>query len=261
MGSAMEMTADYLNYLKAILRYEPITGLFRWKITRRKHGGFVQPGDVAGTMKDGYIQIIIDGIPWRAHRLAWLLMTGELPLPGKEIDHWNKIRSCNIWTNLRLKTRSQNNHNAAPAITNRSGVRGVSWKKRDNKWDARISIDGEVIVLGQYQDFAEAVEARRIAEFELLGEYITPEVTLPLYTPRPTFHPPPSQEAKANERMRKSTTPRTTNTSGHRGVRLHKTSNRWHARIVIEYREISLGYYDTFDEAVNARQHAEKELL
>ena len=48
-----------------------------------------------------------------------------------------------------------------------------------------------------------------------------------------------------------------TNTSGKTGVRLHKHSGLWHARITVNYREISLGYYEEFDLAVKAREEAE----
>lgn len=48
------------------------------------------------------------------------------------------------------------------------------------------------------------------------------------------------------------------NTSGKTGVRLHKKSGLWHARITVNYKEISLGYYKDFNLAVQAREEGER---
>jgi len=53
--------------------------------------------------------------------------------------------------------------NAKPAH-NTSGVRGVSWHKQMQKWQARIQVQGKMIALGSYSDFDAAVKARRQAE-------------------------------------------------------------------------------------------------
>jgi hypothetical protein len=47
-----------LTALKKVLRYDPHTGLFHWKIETQAHGGRIKPGDPAGTLRsDGYVQI------------------------------------------------------------------------------------------------------------------------------------------------------------------------------------------------------------
>ena len=51
---------------------------------------------------------------------------------------------------------------------------------------------------------------------------------------------------------------RTTNTSGVAGVRFVKHRGKWQARIKIDYQEKSLGYFLTFEEAVQARKTAEE---
>lgn len=50
------------------------------------------------------------------------------------------------------------------------------------------------------------------------------------------------------------------NTSGKSGVCFHQNVNKWHARISKENKQYHLGYYDTFEEAVAAREKAELEL-
>lgn len=54
--------------------------------------------------------------------------------------------------------------------SNSSGVIGVNWVERDNKWQARISVNGERISLGSFHNFEDAVEARKEAELKYYGE-------------------------------------------------------------------------------------------
>lgn len=46
------------------------------------------------------------------------------------------------------------------------------------------------------------------------------------------------------------------NTSGTKGVHYVVSRNKWQARIGINYKRISLGYYDSLDEAVKVREQA-----
>jgi hypothetical protein len=48
------------------------------------------------------------------------------------------------------------------------------------------------------------------------------------------------------------------NTSGRRGVNWNKREERWVARIMVERRSIFLGYFDSFECAVAAREAAER---
>jgi hypothetical protein len=48
-----------------------------------------------------------------------------------------------------------------------------------------------------------------------------------------------------------------TNTSGVTGVSWHKAKNKWRAHIMVEYKQIHLGLFSDFDEAVTARKEAE----
>jgi len=57
-----------------------------------------------------------------------------------------------------------------------------------------------------------------------------------------------------NERNRSSMN---ANTSGCRGVSFDKSRGKWAAYIKFNYRKIHLGRYDTFEEAVAARQRGE----
>ena len=52
---------------------------------------------------------------------------------------------------------------------------------------------------------------------------------------------------------------RKNNTSGYKGVSLDKRRNKWRARVNIDGKEKSLGYYKTKEEAIAARKQAEIE--
>lgn len=158
---------EVLDYLS----YNPKTGIFRWKVERNSHGGKIFPGDEAGTLKDGYVQIKLFGKVYRAHHLAWLVMTGEWPPTNSDMDHRNRDRADNSWRNLRLATRSQNNMNGRTPSHNKSGVKGVSYRSDIGKWHARIVKNDRVILLGNFVSKADAIAARRTAESQLYGEF------------------------------------------------------------------------------------------
>lgn len=63
------------------LNYDPVTGIFTWKIGTGKRWRGIQSGRPAGSARDrrGYRYLRIDGEEYTAHRLAWLLYYGEWP--------------------------------------------------------------------------------------------------------------------------------------------------------------------------------------
>ena len=50
--------------------------------------------------------------------------------------------------------------------TNTSGVRGVYYDKKSNKWRARLKFKGKNMNFGSYEKFEDAVAARKKAEEE-----------------------------------------------------------------------------------------------
>lgn len=89
----------------------------------------------------------------------------------KEVDHINHDVHDNRKQNLRICTRSENNWNIGTRSNNKSGVTGVSWDKKSNKWVVHISYNGKDHNLGAYFDFNEAVKIRKEAEEKYFGEY------------------------------------------------------------------------------------------
>lgn len=105
-----------------------------------------------------------------AHRVAWAIFYGEWPV--SDIDHRNGISGDNRIENLRPASDSENQCNAKIRIDNTSGVKGVSWSKKENKWQAYITKDKKTRPLGRYASFEEAVSARRLAERNLHGQFV-----------------------------------------------------------------------------------------
>lgn len=97
-----------------------------------------------------------------AHRVIFAIQNGKWPVA--HIDHVNGIKSDNRACNLRAVTNAENLKNAAIRADNTSGVVGISWDKRHQKWHARIKSAGKRINLGLFSDIETATLARKIAE-------------------------------------------------------------------------------------------------
>lgn len=69
------------------------------------------------------------------------------------IDHINNKTYDNRIENMRLATVSENNQNALMRKDNTSGVKGVSWNKRDKVYAVAISINGKRKMFGTFVDF------------------------------------------------------------------------------------------------------------
>lgn len=148
--------------LRAILSYDPDSGVFRFLVPR----GTRSVGAIAGSpSSSGYIQINIDRRKYHAHRLAWLYGHGQWPT--NQIDHIDGDPSNNRLKNLREATQSQNNRNSRLRKNSSSGLKGAYFFKRDRCWMSAIKVDGRQLHLGYFDTKQEAhaayVAAARIA--------------------------------------------------------------------------------------------------
>jgi hypothetical protein len=159
----MSPNALTLSQLKDILHYDPLTGVFTWRIkTCRK----VVPGAVAGYARpDGYVVIRVNKQRYRASRLAWWFVKGQEPLG--DIDHIDGNPQNNSFSNLRDVSTAENIQNQKSAHTrNKSGgLLGVSKEHTCRRWRARICVHGKHILIGRFDTPEEAhqayVEAKR----------------------------------------------------------------------------------------------------
>lgn len=142
--------------LKELLHYDPETGVFT-----RLYGNECWKGKAAGGKDEkGYVRVRLYGAKYRAHRLAWLYMTGSWP--KNQIDHINRIKHDNRIDNLRDVNNSQNKQNNFKARSdNKSGFLGVCshQKKMGMRYNAVITSNGVSTNLGWYGTPEEAHQA------------------------------------------------------------------------------------------------------
>lgn len=147
--------------LRELLDYDPLTGVFTWRVRRGK----AVPGGVAGTPQNrGYLTIWVCGRRHLSHRLAWCYVYGDWPTD--ELDHINGVRDDNRIANLRAATHAQNHQNKRAAM-GRVGLLGASFDRARGKWESQIKLNGVRYFLGRYPTETEAHEAYVTAKRKL----------------------------------------------------------------------------------------------
>lgn len=138
-GSAIgkELTQERL---REVLVYQPDTGVFSWRIAMSSTG--VKGVETGVISNNGYKKIRIDGRLYLAHRLAYLYMTGLWP--SELIDHIDGNKTNNAWVNLRNANKSENAQNLRKAQSNNkaSGLLGVYRAGSDERWGAKVNLNG-----------------------------------------------------------------------------------------------------------------------
>jgi hypothetical protein len=163
------------EFLREILDYNPETGLFTWKVRKggRPQWNATYAGKTAGSIKaDGRVMIAIGTRKtklYRAHRLAWLYMTGEWP--KDQIDHIDGDPTNNRFANLREATCAENQRNRPAQSNGSSGVKGLSWHKAAGKWHARVTVRGKTENLGLFVEKERAIDALIVARNRLHGDF------------------------------------------------------------------------------------------
>lgn len=139
-----------------LVSYDPETGIFRHIAPRQR----ITVGAQAGSPNsNGYLCLMLDGVLYKAHRLAWLMTYGAWP--RLHIDHINGHKTDNRLVNLRDVSHQANMQNKQkPLSTNKSsGVPGVTIDTRSGRCVARISIGGKMQHIGCFSNVEEAREA------------------------------------------------------------------------------------------------------
>lgn len=149
--------------VRSKLHYAPATGVFTWRVSH----GRAKIGAQAGYLDHyGRRCIGVLGREYKAHRLAWLLHTGDWPTC--DIDHINGDKDDNRLENLRAVPHATNIENVRkPFAGNRSGFLGVSAHKA--RFRATISVGNRQRHLGTYDTPREAHEAYLKAKRNLHG--------------------------------------------------------------------------------------------
>lgn len=174
----VEMAELSFAEVDALLKYDPETGKLFWKVRTpemfkdgkqsashlcaRWNSRYAGKEALAADNGHGYLCGSVQGRVYRTHRVIWLIVTGEWP--ADQIDHINGQKKDNRFANLREADTTENHKNMPLCSRNRSGVVGVHWDEKRQKWQVQIKVDGRHTHLGRFDHLADAVDARKLAE-------------------------------------------------------------------------------------------------
>lgn len=88
------------------------------------------------------------------------------------VDHKDGNKLNNNKSNLRWATYQENSQNRNKSSNNTSGVKGISYHKRDNKYQAYITVDGIRTYLGYFDNIDDAKQARCNSVRNAFGNFI-----------------------------------------------------------------------------------------
>lgn len=164
-------TPSAIDHLRECFAYDAKVGLFTWLRRPRSHFKTARDcsawntrhaGTIAGSRRrDGRIDLNVDGVKWRAHRVAWALSAGRWP--ACVVDHIDGNASNNAIANLRECSLRQNQFNRVACKRNRLGMKGVTWLPNKRKFRAAIRINGRQTHLGLFADAESASAVYRAA--------------------------------------------------------------------------------------------------
>lgn len=121
-------------------------------------------------IKDFYWRISKDGYVNSKDYIFHRIVT-ECPV-DKIVDHINsKKRNDNRKSNLRHCNQSENLSYKGIQSNNTSGIIGVSWSNKYNKWLVRLNKNHKCIYLEYFSNKEEAINARLSAEKKYFGKF------------------------------------------------------------------------------------------
>ena len=136
-----------------------------------------------------------------------------------------------------------------PNKNNQSGVKGVYWHKRMNKWTAKLIAFGEEISLGFFDTI---VEAETILE-QARNHFNTKEDVEKFKIERVS-----NTGRNINVDYFKKDKPSKNNKSGVKGVYWHKRDKKWEAILYVHGKRTFVGQFETIKEAEEALKEARK---
>lgn len=143
--------------------FEYVDGKLYWKIKPQPR---VSIGDLAGTIVDGYVKVMLHKKSYPAHRIIWEMLKGNIT-NDMQVDHINHIRNDNRIENLRIVTKQSNMENKSKYKNNKSGITGVNFSIKRGRFISQVQIKGRKKMLYEGLDLFEAACRRKSAEISL----------------------------------------------------------------------------------------------
>jgi len=109
-------------------------------------------------------------IAGKRHRVYMHKLIAGTP-DGMHTDHINGDKLDNRAENLRVCSASENQMNSEKNKNSSSKYKGVSFYKRDEKWQAGIMLNRKDIYLGRFTSEIEAAKAYNEAAINYFGEF------------------------------------------------------------------------------------------
>lgn len=85
---------------------------------------------------------------------------------GKYVDHINHNTLDNRKQNLRITNNADNLRNGEIRVNNKTGIKGVYFDNKRNKYVANIKVNYKGIFLGRFDTLEEATQVRKEAEIK-----------------------------------------------------------------------------------------------
>ena len=117
--------------------YDPQTGFILSRTSRTSR----RAGKRCDRHRSGYLCVYIDGQLHLAHRIAWIMHYGEPPIGF--IDHKNRDKIDNRIENLRDCSHPENMWNAKVRSDSSTGIKGLSFDGRRQRWRGEITVNGK----------------------------------------------------------------------------------------------------------------------
>jgi tryptophanyl-tRNA synthetase len=127
-----------------------------------------------GTNCNGYLYVILTDNGEKSIKKIHKLVANAFLENLEEkrcVDHKDRCKTNNLVSNLRYATITENQQNKSIQSNNTSGIVGVCWDKKQNKWKVEITVNGIRKHLGRFANKDDAITARANAEIQYFGEF------------------------------------------------------------------------------------------
>jgi hypothetical protein len=145
--------------------FEYKDGDLYWKVSRTNS---IKVGQKVGTKCDNYLKVSINKVPYRLHRLIFLMHHGYMP---EYVDHIDGNTFNNRIENLRQCTMQENNRNQKLKPNNTSGYKNVTWSKSAKKWQVGFMINNNYKHIGTFADLELADLVAQEARNKYFGQF------------------------------------------------------------------------------------------